>query len=147
MADGGAGAAAEGGSVAEAVDHRGRPASRASTGGWKSASFIIGKSRAYHPRSLVRSSPLGVFCSGGLMTMRVQRWRSRSASPSMSANLITYLTGPLGERVAAAASALNAWNGTAQLLPLLGGTLADAWLGRYRTIVLASLIYILVSEN
>lgn len=68
----------------------------------------------------------------------------RFAYYGIASNLINYLTGPLGLSTAVAASNVNAWSGISCLLPVLGAFVADAFLGRYRTIIIASLVYVLV---
>ncbi|XP_044977548.1 protein NRT1/ PTR FAMILY 5.10-like isoform X1 [Hordeum vulgare subsp. vulgare] len=60
----------------------------------------------------------------------------------LQGNLIMYLTGPLGLSTASAAAGVNAWAGTASMLPLLGALAADSWIGRYRAIVAAGVLYL-----
>ena len=68
----------------------------------------------------------------------------RFAYVGIACNMITYLTEQLGQSTANAAVNVNTWIGTASTLPIIGAFLADAYLGRYRTILGSSLIYILV---
>ena len=39
------------------------------------------------------------------------------------------------------------WSGTCYIFPLLGAFIADSYLGRYRTIIIFSIIYIIVSQR
>ncbi|CAA7052421.1 unnamed protein product [Microthlaspi erraticum] len=96
------------------VDYRGKPSVRSSSGGWRSSGFII---------SAEISEKFAYF--------------------GVASNLITYFTGPLEESTAAAASNVNIWLGTAAFLPLIWGSIADSFLGRFRTILLTSSLYIL----
>lgn len=59
-------------------------------------------------------------------------------------NLIMFMTGPLGMPTASAAAGVNAWAGTVQVLPLVGALAADSRLGRYRAILAAGVLYLLV---
>ncbi|GFQ02748.1 protein nrt1/ ptr family 5.15 [Phtheirospermum japonicum] len=71
----------------------------------------------------------------------------RFAYYGISSNLVSYLTGPLGQSTAAAATNVNAWYDTAFLSPLVGAFIADSYLGKYQTVIIASLLYILVSSK
>ncbi|KAK4413383.1 protein NRT1/ PTR FAMILY 5.10 [Sesamum alatum] len=99
--------------VPGSVDCKGRSAVRSKSGCWKSSSFIIGAGVA-----------------------------ERLAYYGISANLVSYLTGPLGQSTATAASVLNAWFGTSSLLPILGGFVADSFAGRFRMIIVSCVLYI-----
>lgn len=130
--------------VIDAVDHGELPVGRSSTGRWSAAWFIIGKETKTRSQSslfpLYISPPVYEFLS---MLSGVEV-AERFAYYGIASNLISYLTGPLGLSTAVAASNVNAWSGIACLLPVLGAFVADAFLGRYRTIIIASLVYILV---
>ncbi|KAK7314182.1 hypothetical protein VNO77_39394 [Canavalia gladiata] len=66
----------------------------------------------------------------------------RFAYQGLASNLITYLTNVLNEPITKAAKDVNTWVGASSLFPLLGGFIADSYLGRFNTILLSSLIYL-----
>ncbi|KAL9229059.1 hypothetical protein vseg_004575 [Gypsophila vaccaria] len=96
------------------VNFKGIPAVRSKTGRWGSAVFIIGVEMA-----------------------------ERIAYFGVSGNLINFMTEKLGQSTAMAAANVNAWNGVTLILPVLGAVIADSFLGKYYTIIVASIIYIL----
>ncbi|KAG6580511.1 Protein NRT1/ PTR FAMILY 5.7, partial [Cucurbita argyrosperma subsp. sororia] len=96
------------------VDHKGKLPLRASTGVWKSSLFII---------AIEFSERLSYF---GIAT-----------------SLIVYLTKAMHEDLKTAARNVNYWTGVTTLMPLFGGFLADAYLGRYSTVILSTVIYLL----
>ncbi|RHN65683.1 putative proton-dependent oligopeptide transporter family, major facilitator superfamily [Medicago truncatula] len=62
----------------------------------------------------------------------------------LSSNLVLYLTKALGESLTEAAKNKNTWSGVSAIFPLLGGFIADSYLGRFKTIIISAIIYLLV---
>ncbi|XP_073044466.1 protein NRT1/ PTR FAMILY 5.6-like [Primulina eburnea] len=94
-------------------DSKGRVPLRASTGAWKASLFIIG---------IEFSERLSYF---GLAT-----------------SLIIYLTKVMQQDLKTAAKSVNYWSGVTTMIPLLGGFVADAYLGRFSTVLASSIIYV-----
>ncbi|GLT94628.1 hypothetical protein SLE2022_123570 [Rubroshorea leprosula] len=67
----------------------------------------------------------------------------RFAFYGLAANLITYLTNNLGEPTATAAKNVNTWVGVSSIFPLVGAFIADSYLGRFKTILLSSIVFFL----
>ncbi|XVF81031.1 hypothetical protein PTKIN_Ptkin15bG0123800 [Pterospermum kingtungense] len=95
------------------VDLKGRPVLRSNTGRWKACSFIVGYE---------------VF--------------ERMAYYGIASNLVLYLTNKLHEGTVKSSNNVNNWVGTVWMTPILGAYIADAHLGRYRTFIIASAIYL-----
>ncbi|RRT38170.1 hypothetical protein B296_00058986 [Ensete ventricosum] len=60
----------------------------------------------------------------------------------LATNLIIYLTTVLHQELKTAAKNVNYWSGVTTMMPLVGGFVADAYLGRFSTVILSTLVYI-----
>lgn len=97
--------------MADAVDYSGRPADKSKTGGWITAALILGI------EVVERLSTMGI-----------------------AVNLVTYLMGTMHLPSSTSANVVTDFMGTSFLLCLLGGFLADSFLGRFKTIAIFSTI-------
>ncbi|EFJ12553.1 hypothetical protein SELMODRAFT_425373 [Selaginella moellendorffii] len=96
------------------LDHKGNPAIRSATGGWKRAVLVFG------PELCERMTTLGV-----------------------ATNLVTYLTNDLHLSNTKAPNIVTNFLGTSFMLCLLGGFIADTYIGRFWTVAIAATIQFL----
>ncbi|XP_022138841.1 protein NRT1/ PTR FAMILY 5.2-like [Momordica charantia] len=95
------------------VDLKGNPVLRSKRGGWKACSFIV-----------------------------VYEVFERMAFYGISSNLILYLTNKLHQGTVTASNNVTNWVGAVWMTPVLGAYVADAYLGRFWTFIIASIIYL-----
>ncbi|KAI9196511.1 hypothetical protein LWI28_024520 [Acer negundo] len=95
------------------VDLRGNPVRRSKRGGWRACSFVV-----------------------------VYEVFERMAFYGISSNLVLYLTNKLHQGTVTSSNNVTNWVGTIWVTPVLGAYIADAYLGRYWTFIICSLIYL-----
>ncbi|XP_022145545.1 protein NRT1/ PTR FAMILY 5.6-like [Momordica charantia] len=96
------------------VDHKGRIPHRGSTGVWKASLFII-----------------------------AIEFSERLSYYGIATSLVIYLTKVIRQDLKTEARNVNYWTGVTTLTPLLGGFLADAYLGRFSTVLASTIVYLL----
>ncbi|GLT57969.1 hypothetical protein SLA2020_308990 [Shorea laevis] len=96
------------------VDFRGRTVDKRTTGGWKASPFII-----------------------------VNEVAERLAFFAIAVNMVAYLVFVMHESLPTAVPHVTNWIGAAYVLTLLGAFLADAYFGRFMTIIVFCCIYAL----
>nr|QSV51799.1 nitrate transporter [Chlorophytum comosum] len=94
-------------------DIRGNPAVRKNTGRWRACPYILANE-----------------CC------------ERLAYYGMSTNLVNYMKQFLNQGNTVAANNVTNWSGTCYITPLIGAFVADAYLGRYKTIASFMIVYI-----
>ena len=62
----------------------------------------------------------------------------------IATSLVLYLSKVMHEDLKSAARNVNYWSGVTTLMPLLGGFVADAYLGGYLTVFASTIFYLLV---
>nr|XP_043637390.1 protein NRT1/ PTR FAMILY 5.2-like [Erigeron canadensis] len=95
------------------TDLKGRPAVRSTSGRWRACYYMLGYE----------------VCE-------------RMAYYGIATNLVLYLTRELHEGTVKSSNNVTNWSGTVWLTPLLGAYIADTYLGRYWTFMVASVIYL-----
>ncbi|KAL9230163.1 hypothetical protein vseg_005550 [Gypsophila vaccaria] len=96
------------------LDYKGQLPLRASTGSWRAALIII---------AIDFGERLSYF--------------------SISANMITYLTTVMQEDLTTAVNSVNIWSGVSLVMPIFGGFLGDAYVGRFFMTLFSSVLYVM----
>lgn len=96
------------------VDLHGRPVLASRTGRWRACYFLVGY-EAFE----------------------------RMAFYGVASNLVVYLTTRLHEDTVSSVRNVNNWSGSVWITPILGAYIADAYLGRFWTFTVSSLIYVM----
>nr|GMD41784.1 protein NRT1/ PTR FAMILY 5.6-like [Ipomoea batatas] len=125
------------------LDHKGRVPLRASTGVWKASLFIIDKIKYVSKSRGIWKVNVSVKATGFAKFTKMIEFAERLSYYGIASSLIIYLTKIIHQDLKTAAKSVNYWIGVTTLMPLFGGFLADAFLGRFSTVLASSIVYLL----